>query len=374
MALLHLAQRAGCRIVVATVDHGLRPEAAEEAAMVARTCAALGVPHATLQWRWDGRGNLLDAARRGRIAALAGWATGQGLSAVALGHTRDDVAETLLMRLDRRAGADGLAAMSARRQVADMVFIRPLLSIRRDELRDWLRGQGIAWVDDPTNDDPAYGRPRARARVAAEGGADAIAAIAQGYATLRHAMEDRAAGAMRGAVSIDRGDVLIRRSPLANAGPDTRRRILQAALMWIASADYGPRSAALARFGSMVLAGRPAALTGVSAQADMARIRLYREARAVRGAEAPVGQIWDGRWQVTGPENNGLTIRALGAGGLARCPDWRSTGLPRASLVASPAVWRGDDLVAAPLAGLGPGWTARAMPPCGLLADAALSH
>lgn len=374
MALLHLAHRAGCRIAVATVDHGLRPEAAEEAAMVARACATLGVPHDTLGWRWNGKGNLPDAARRGRIDLLAGWAKGRGLAAVALGHTRDDVAETLLMRLDRGSGVDGLAAMSARREAAGMVFIRPLLSIRRDELRGWLRAWGIGWADDPTNDDPAYGRTRARAQVAAEGGPDALAALAQGYASLRHALEDRARSALSAAVTIDRGDVLVDAARLAAAGPDARRRILQAALMWIASAEYGPRSAALCRFWDAIAAHRPAALLGVAARAEGPRIRFFREARAVQGAKGPAGTLWDGRWQVTGPENNGLTIRALGPDGLALCPDWRMTGLPRASLLASPAIWRGGDLVAAPLAAKGTGWTARVIPPCGLLANAALSH
>lgn len=374
MALLHLAHRAGCRIAVATVHHGLRDGATAEAAMVARACAALGVPHATLHWRWDGKGNLPDAARRGRIDLLARWAKGQGLSAVALGHTRDDVAETLLMRLDRKAGVDGLAAMAAARQAGGMTFLRPLLSVRRDELRDWLRAYAIPWADDPTNDDPAYGRTRARARVAAEGGPDALAALAHGYGLLRHALEDHARATLGAGVTIDRGDVLLDDPALAAAGPDARRRILLAALMWIASADYGPRSAALTRFHAALAAGRPAALMGVAARPEGARIRLYREARAVQGVAVPVGTIWDGRWQVAGPENNGLTIRALGGAGLALCPDWRATGLPRASLLASPAVWRGGNLVAAPLAGKGAGWTARTRPPCGLLADAALSH
>lgn len=374
MALLHLAHRAGCRIAAATVDHGLRAEAAGEAAMVARACAELGVPHVTLHWRWDGRGNLPDAARRGRIDLLARWAKGQGLAAVALGHSCDDVAETLLMRLDRKAGVDGLAAMAARRNAAGTEFIRPLLSVRRGELREWLRARAITWVEDPSNDDPAYDRTRARARVAAEGGPDALAALAHGYATLRHALEHRAGTVVARAVAIDRGDVLLDLSALSAAGPDARRRILQAALIWVASAEYGPRSAALARFWEALAARQPAALMGVAARVDGTRIRLYREARAVQGHGVPAGAIWDGRWQVTGPENNGLTIRALGASGLALCPDWRATGLPRASLVASPAVWRGDGLVAAPLAGKGAGWTARAIPPCGLLANAALSH
>lgn len=342
--------------------------------MVARACAALGLSHVTLNWRWDGTGNLPDAARRGRIALLADWAARQGLAAVALGHTRDDVAETLLMRLDRKAGVDGLAAMAQRREAAGTVFVRPLLSVGRAELRDWLTGHGIGWADDPTNDDPAYDRARARARLAAAGGAEPLAALAQGFAVLRRALEARGTAAARAALVIDRGDVLADPAALAALGPETRRRLLQAALIWIASAEYGPRSAALARFTDAIMAGRPAALMGVAALPTRHGLRLTREWQAVRGAQCPAGTLWDGRWQVTGPHINGLTIRALGPDGLARCPDWRATGLPRQSLLASPAVWRGEVLVAAPLARPGAEWSAQALPPRGVLAGAALSH
>jgi tRNA(Ile)-lysidine synthase len=374
MALLHLAMQAGCAVRAATVHHGLRPEAGAEAAMVARACAALGVPHVTLHWHWDGQGNLPDAARRGRLALLSQWAARQGLATVALGHTRDDVAETLLMRLDRKAGVDGLAAMAPRRDAGGIAFLRPLLAVGRQELRDWLIARGIAWADDPTNDDPAYDRARARARLARDGGAEALAALAQGFAALRAGHDDRTAALVRAHVQIDRGDVVIPAAALAAMGGEARRRILQAALLWIGSAEYGPRAAALARFADEIVNGRPAALGGVAARGAKGITRFCREPRAVAATACPAGQVWDGRWCLEGPENNGLTIRALGEAGLRLCPDWRATGLPRLSLLASPAVWQDGALVAAPLAGLAQGWTARTIPPGGVLAQAALSH
>ncbi|MEY4982740.1 MAG: tRNA lysidine(34) synthetase TilS [Pseudomonadota bacterium] len=374
MALLHLAVAAGSAVSVATVDHGLRAEAADEAAMVARACAALGVPHTVLHWRWDGRGNLPDAARRGRIAALAGWAAGQGIGTVCLGHTRDDVAETLLMRRDRSAGVDGLAAMQPLRQVGAIRFLRPLLAVGRAELRDWLSARGILWAEDATNTDDAYARARARKEIAATGGAEGLAAIAQGYATLRAALDACAAGWVARGVGIDRGDVLVAPDLLADAGPEALRRILQAALLYIASAEYGPRGAALTRLVATARAGRPAVLGGCVARPVKGGLRLTREWRAVAPTSVPAGQVWDGRWQVTGPEIKGLTLRALGPAGLALCPHWRETGLPRASLLSSPAVWAGADLVAAPLACPDPAWQARPLPPAGLLRHAALSH
>ncbi len=73
---------------------------------------------------------------------------------------------------------------------------------------------------------------------------------------------------------------------------------------------------------------------------------------------APTDRAWDGRWTLEGPHDPALHLAALGEA-VRDCPGWRETGMPRASLLATPAVWSGERLVAAPVAGLGGGWTAR---------------
>jgi tRNA(Ile)-lysidine synthase len=378
MALLHLAVAAGCRVAVATVDHGLRPEAAAEAAEVARVCAGLGVTHRVLHWRWDGQGNLQDAARRGRLALLADWARGQGVAAVALGHTQDDVAETFLMRLSRKAGVDGLAAMAVRREVAGVVFLRPLLTVSREELRAWLLARGIGWAEDPSNSNPRFERVRARAAVAALAdlgvGADDLAALAQRMADVRAALEAQVADAAARMVRVQAGDVLIDQAGFMTLPVEIRRRLLLAAVLWINSAEYGPRGADLDRFRLAAEAGRAATLAGCQMTAAKGVLRLGREPRAVAGVAVTADQAWDGRWRVSGPDSKGLTLAALGDHGLLLCPDWRRVGLPRRTLLASPALWRQGVLVAAPLAGFGQGWTLRCDAPKGPLAAAPLSH
>jgi tRNA(Ile)-lysidine synthase len=378
VALLHLAVEAGLTVTVATVDHGLRPEAVAECAAVAEACAALGVAHEVLRWRWDGRGNLQDAARRGRLALLADWAKARGCAAVVLGHTQDDVAETFLMRLARDAGVDGLAAMAARREVGGMVFIRPMLAIGRGELRAWLLARGVAWAEDASNEDARFARVRARRAVAAMADAGVgpaeIAALAERMADLRAALEAVTADAAARVARVDRGDVILDAAGLSALPVELRRRLVLAAVMWISSAEYGPRGIELDRFVAAMSEGRAATLAGVRLTVGQGRLRLTREARAVAGLEAPVGAVWDGRWRVSGPESNGLTIAALGADGLAACADWASAGMPRASLLASPAVWAGEVLVAAPLAGFGAGWTLTCDAAKGALAAAPLSH
>src|SRR3569833_2120210 len=113
LALLLLAKAAiPERVEAATVDHGLRPESAREAAMVAELCAAYGIPHRILTVK-VARGNLQDKARAARYAALGNWMAERGLSALATAHNADDQAETLLMRLNRGFGEDGHAGVRA---------------------------------------------------------------------------------------------------------------------------------------------------------------------------------------------------------------------------------------------------------------------
>lgn len=375
MALLHLAVAAGLPVSVATVDHGLRAEAADEAAGVARSCAALGVPHAVLRWHWDGSGNLQDSARRGRLALLSDWARQAGLRAVALGHTQDDVAETFLMRLARGAGIDGLSAMAARREVGGMTFLRPLLDISRGELRDWLRARGVAWVEDPSNSNDRFARVRTRQSLS--GLADAgvtvasLAAVAAQMAEVREALDAQAAEAAAFVARIEAGDVLFDAAGFARLPAETRRRLLLAAVMWISSAEYGPRGGDVVRLRDAVAAGRAATLAGARVTHAKGAVRLSREARAVGGLVTAADAVWDNRWTISGGDHKGLTLRALGDEGLRSCPDWRATGVPRASLLAAPALWHGNVLVSAPLAGFAAGWQLSCRTPAGILAAAA---
>lgn len=367
LALLHLAVEAGHDVRAVTVDHGLRPEAAAEAAAVGRLCETLGVPHAVLRWTgWDGRGNRQDMARRARYGLMADWAAGAAVTRIALGHTLDDQAETFLMRLGRRAGLDGLSAMAAERRALGVVWLRPLLAVRRAALRDWLLQRGISWADDPGNTDLRQERVRARAllQALAPMGLDAaaLAEVAGHLRAARVALEAQMHAAMARLVTAQAGDLMLSRDGLAAELPEIRRRILSQALCLVASAEYGPRAAALARAETLVLAGRPAALHGCLLRPARGAIRVLREPRAVAATVAEPGALWDGRWRLipqdSGTLRPGLEVRALGEAGLSACPGARDTGLPRLSLLGLPAVWRGADLVAAPLAGRPEGWRA----------------
>lgn len=188
LALLLLAQAAiPGRVEAATVDHGLRPESAAEAAEVARICADLGVPHAALAVE-VAPGNIQAEARTARYAALADWAGQRGLAALATGHQADDQAETLLMRLNRASGVAGLAGTRERGTVSGgpLPLLRPVLGWRRAELGDVVRGAGLVAAEDPSNANDRFDRVRIRKALVDADWLD-VAAIAQSAAHIAEA-------------------------------------------------------------------------------------------------------------------------------------------------------------------------------------------
>ena len=180
LALMWLAARwrraltRGPRLIAVTVDHGLRPEAAREARDVKRLARILDLPHRTM--RWNGakpKTGLPAAARMARYRLLAQAARANGATHILTAHTRDDQAETLLMRMLRGSGIAGLAAMARETEREGLTLARPLLDISKSQLVATLGKAKIAFADDPTNRDRSFTRPRLRAlmpALAEEGG------------------------------------------------------------------------------------------------------------------------------------------------------------------------------------------------------------
>ncbi|WP_372836628.1 tRNA lysidine(34) synthetase TilS [Puniceibacterium confluentis] len=425
MAMLYLAhnwtRRWGLQLRVVTVDHGLRPEAADEAAMVADACRALGWPHETLRWHWDGQGNVQNAARQARLRLMDRWRG--DLGHILMAHTRDDLAETFLMRLARGSGVEGLSAMSARRVVrlrgtesrepsgdgggaggaasapgnrdsegprsAGFEVIRPCLGMRREELRHYLRTLRGRWVEDPSNDDGRYDRVRMRrllVTLEAEGlGVETLAMTADRLSRAKEALTARAltvwadTGQEGRALNAATGDILFRQTGFAATELDTQMRLLAAALQYVSSTSYRPRSDAVEALLDRVLAGGAGTLQGCEVRSCGDLIQISREPAALTGQLVPIsdGALWDGRWTVYGQEFKGLTLRSLGEDGWAQCPG-RPDGAPRFRTArALPSIWDGDRLVACDALGVGPGGTIQLTPmaqPGSSFANFLLSH
>jgi tRNA(Ile)-lysidine synthase len=208
IALMWLAARwrralaRGPRLIAVTVDHGLRDEAAAEAREVKRLARALDLPHRTMRWTGIKPKTGLPAAARGaRYRLLAQAAGSSGATHILTAHTRDDQAETLLMRLLRGSGIAGLAAMAPVTEREGVMLARPFLNVSKSQLVATLKRAKIGFADDPTNRDSHFTRPRIRAILpvlAAEGGdARNLARLASRLARANAAVEILVDGAER---------------------------------------------------------------------------------------------------------------------------------------------------------------------------------
>ncbi|WP_342726386.1 tRNA lysidine(34) synthetase TilS [Bradyrhizobium sp. B097] len=200
VALMWLAARwrralaQGPRLVAVTVDHGLRVEAAREARDVKRLARSLDLPHHTLRWSGPKPSTGVPAAaREARYGLLAQAARKHGATHIVTAHTRDDQAETLLMRMLRGSGVAGLSAMARETERDGVMLTRPLLDISKAQLIATLKKARISFADDPTNRDPSFTRPRLRALMPllAEEGGDArnLARLAARIARANAALE-----------------------------------------------------------------------------------------------------------------------------------------------------------------------------------------
>jgi tRNA(Ile)-lysidine synthase len=232
MALLALGHAAfPGQIIAATVDHGLRAAAVDEAAMVAAWCAEAGVPHATLAAdRALGPSEIQAGARAMRYDLLEAWASGAGAAMLATAHHADDQAETFLMRAARGSGPAGLAGIRAHRMLGSISLIRPLLGWRRASLRALVEAGGIPFVDDPSNLDERFERVRVRQLLAAEAWLDPLqlARAAAHAAEVDGALADLADRLWQHHVMIEPDGTV--RIALPDVARELRRRVVRRAI------------------------------------------------------------------------------------------------------------------------------------------------
>lgn len=289
LALVLLAQqwtaKRGGRLLAFTVDHGLRPEAAREAAQVKRWLTARGIAHRTLRWREKPNGNVPAAAREARYFLLTKACRRAGFRSLAIAHHQEDQAETFLLRLGRGSGVDGLAAMAPRSERDGIALLRPLLGVSRLRLMALLEAEGQPWIEDPSNADPARARTRVRALLPAlaEAGVptERIAATAARMQRVRTALEHATAELLAQAFAFGPGgDCWIDRGCLAAAPQEIALRALDRALRQVGGRALPPRLDRLERALEAVLAPdfRPRTYSGCRFTEKAGNIRIEREA------------------------------------------------------------------------------------------------
>lgn len=352
------AKERGGRMTALIVDHGLRTESAGEARSAMETLSGLGIS-AEILVRDGGRpaSNLQARAREDRYRLLAERCRADGVLHLLLGHHRDDQAETLLLRLGRGSGGDGLAGMAAVVERPEVRLLRPLLGFSKESLVATCRASGVTWIEDPSNRDDAFARVRVRRLLPslAEAGLDAAGLVeaASRFARARVALEASTARALARAARIHpAGFALLDRGSLRASSEEIAIRALSTIVRAVGGGVYAPGIEAIERLCAKVTeAGAVSATLGGCRLVDTARgLLVCREVRRP-GPEAisagPGRHVWDGRFALelvpdAGTPSGALRITHLGAAGwreiVSNAPKLRGFPLPHPVFAALPAL------------------------------------
>lgn len=299
-----------------TVDHGLRAESVEEASRVASWCAALGIEHHVLGWTGQKPNTGIQAkARAARYDLMSAWCHENAVPMLMTAHTADDQAETVLMRQKRTSTDRSLAAIWPENEWKGIKLFRPLLSERRQVLRQYLEAVGQAWLEDPSNDNSHFERVRIRQNMVSAD-VPALQALAKTAQVRVREADDELRQWLRSSVVID--DYAVCRFPreifgsihmpmqvdamswalrVVGNGQAPERSIVQSLCHWIAGGRESRRSAN----GAIVSARRHV-------------IELMREPSRINSRFVPVNEagqvVFDGRFLVTAPK--GSMVGVLG--------------------------------------------------------------
>jgi tRNA(Ile)-lysidine synthase len=325
-------------ISVLTVDHGLRVESATEALAVARWCNELGINHAVLPWVTEAITSGIQAkARAARYELMTHWCIEHGVPVLLTGHTADDQNETVIMRSNRTQSVRSLAGIWPQREWNGIQILRPLLSLKREDLRIYLKDRNQDWLDDPSNDNRRFERVRIRQDLAGAahdmGGvaASAQAEVREAEQLARRWVEDHVEVSGLGLVTCQPAELAHMPSLMADAvlitllgltgkrnPPEREHR--KNLLAWLASEYLGRRT-----LGGAIFVKRKTMLA------------VAREDGRIDPAEVLIpasGQIvWDGRFRIEGPA--GTLLQPLGAWGdlpHKAVPQFLRSGLPAAMI------------------------------------------
>lgn len=355
------------KLMALTFDHRLRPDSTAEAKQVGAWLRARGIEHVILT-RPEApiAGNLQAGARDARYARMSSWCRANGVLHLALAHHREDQAETVLLRLGRGSGVDGLAAIAPVTETPDVRLLRPLLDVPRARLAATLATADQDHIEDPSNRNEAFARVRLRNAtpiLEREGLTPArLAATARRMARARTALEQTAARLLAEGVTLfPEGYAVLDLAPFRAVAAEIALRALSRLLATVSGNAYPPRFDRIERLwlALRVEGTRPTARTiggcrVLPLKRSAHRFLICREPRAAsESVPVQAGEIlWDGRFRIRIRGKSRCDVRQLGRQGwddlVADRPDLRKSGVPAAVRPSLPSFWYLDELVSVP--------------------------
>ncbi len=356
-------------LTVLTVDHGLRPSSRRDAEWVAQRAGALGLACHILNWDDPPSRASQAQARSARYDLLTGFVRENGIKAVVTAHTRDDVAETFLMRLARGSGLDGLAAMEPQTAWKNVMLLRPLLGLSREQLRAELEARGADWLDDPSNVDPHFERVRVRSAMPVlQGLGITPAQIAESAARLRRArlaIHQAAAASLDEDVTADPGGYLkVKAGALERLPEEVAIGVVGEMLRAAAGRARPPRLRKLEMLvGHLRHVSRVSMTLGGCVLARARRdetLTICREPGRLRAGAVTLtsgaSAVWDGRFRIAaGALPSGtVAVAAFGAENIPSLSEELRRTHPSPALASLPAIYAGDVCLGVPVDGYQP--------------------
>lgn len=355
------------------VDHGIRAESASEAAAVARELSRHRIGSRILSY--DGpkiRRDIQASARNVRYRLLTRWCVANGYLHLAIAHHLEDQAETVLLRLSRGSGADGLAAMAPVLETPVLRILRPLLYVPKVKLMATLTQRKAVHVDDPSNSDTTFARVRIRGlstSLAAEGMTPyRLSATASSLARARSAIEGEVAALLaRTTILYPQGYGRVTSDAIRQAPEEIALRALARLVTCIGGNGYPPRMARIERLYDWMGKGAPGGgrtLSGCRVLPQGGGLLVCREASAANETIPAQGEVfWDGRFRLQNPARKLGEIRRLGSDGwrhaVTIAPELRGSRIPSVVRPSLPSIWNGEILRSVPHLGI---WRDRRVP------------
>lgn len=342
-------------IIALTVDHGLRAASAGEARQVSGWCKKEGIEHHILKWKKNtDRGNLQARARVARYELMTRFCNEHDIHTLLVAHTVDDQAETVLLRIMRGSGVDGISAIASDITVNNVTVMRPLLDVSRTQLQDFLTERKQRWVSDPSNDDTRYARVVVRQFLTQAPDSQLLtrrlAQTATHMARSREYIEHSIAEHMVQVVDMrDEGYCYIDLARFRQLHEEAGLRILSKLLTVISGQYYKPRFENIQRLYSHIQnngCDKGVTLWGCNIQLKkhIGKIMIVRELSAIADdiplSQAPI--IWDGRFSCTLQHDMpDITVGAVGKDGyqalVAKHPEFSNHILPKQVIYTLPA-------------------------------------
>ena len=315
MALLHILtdwqSASKPNLLVASIDHGLRSDSKSEVEFVKRVCEEKKVEHVSLAPNThllETKGNLQGNARSARYELLRNWAHSKNLQCILIGHTLDDQEENLLMRFLRGSGVDGLVSMEETVLRNEILWIRPLLKLRKEELRNYLRRKNYSWMEDPSNYDDKYQRVKVRKLLHQLKYNNLIAPnfvkTAEHMLRASQLSKEIAISNAKNILSFnDVGQITFEVEKFSELFEDTQYRILAGIISWFSGNFYKPRFSQLEGIHNKI--SRIKNMTGTTLGGAVFRqkngiVAVTRELASIKKSHEIKNEkfIWDNRWLI----------------------------------------------------------------------------